>query len=353
MPNPTKPDVTLDRGNVVAFLRHVIAAAEALPRNRLHRRHAIPAGLPLEIWFDDAGEAERLAPRLSGSGVETEGPRTRLYMLSAPSIGCDPLPWWDDAGDANAFHAAVAAAGLHATNPLHARSWQVFDPASGIGVQLARSPDDLPAWFAGAPLRHHLHWLLRQRSGRMVHAATLGLNGRGVLILGNGGAGKSGTTLTGLAAGLQTVGDDYIALDGSAPAIARPLFHLAKQDRTGLTRIPGLAERLAHLPDNWMNKVEFDPASIFPHCFADALQIRAIVLPRIAHAPSPVFGATSHGEAMRALIPTNLHMFPGEPIDGLDYYGGLVRQVPAYRLDLSEQAADNGAALAAFVAALG
>ena len=33
-----------------------------------------------------------------------------------------------------------------------------------IGVQLARSPGDLPAWFAGAPLRHHLHWLLRQRA---------------------------------------------------------------------------------------------------------------------------------------------------------------------------------------------
>ena len=187
----------------------------------------------------------------------------------------------------------------------------------------------------------------------MAHAATLGHDGKGILILGNGGAGKSGTTLAGLAAGLQTVGDDYIALDGSAPAVARPLFRLAKQERAGLRRIPGLAERLAHLPDNWMNKVEFDPASVFPGCFADALAIHAIVLSRIAHVPSPRFSPATHGEAMRTLIPTNLNMFQGEPIDGLDYYGAMVRQVPAYTLDLSDAARDNGAALADFVSALG
>lgn len=357
MPSPSVPDVTLDRRTVVAFLRRILAGAEALPRARLHKRQAAPAGIPLDVWFDDAAEAERLAPRLANIPGDVRGqeqaPRTQLYMLSAHSIGCDPLPWWDDLGDTNAFHATVTAAGLCAANPVHARSWQVLDPITGIGVQLARAADDLPAWFAGAPLRHHLHWLLRRRGGRMAHAATLGHDGKGILILGNGGAGKSGTTLAGLAAGLQTVGDDYIALDGSAPAVARPLFHLAKQDRAGLRRIPGLAERLAHLPDNWMNKVEFDPASVFPGCYADALQIHAILLPRIAHAPSPRFSPAAHGEAMRTLIPTNLNMFQGEPIDGLDYYGAMVRQVPAYTLDLSDAARDNGAALADFVSALG
>lgn len=352
MPSHSGPDPVLDRLSVVAFLRHIISAAEALPRARLHRRQAAPAGIPLEVWFDDAAEAERLAPRLADVAGHDGSPRVRLYMLSAHSIDCDPLPWWDDAGDASAFHATVTAAGLHAANPAHARSWQVLDPLAGIGVQLSRAPDDLPAWFAGAPLRHHLHWLLRRRGGRVAHAATLGRDGKGILILGNGGAGKSGTTLSGLAAGLQTVGDDYIALDGSAPAVARPLFLLAKQDRAGLQRIPGLAERLAHLPNNWMNKVEFDPAAVFPGCFSDALQIHAIVLPRIAHAPSPHLAPAAHGEAMRTLIPTNLNMFQGEPIEGLDYYGSLVRQVPAYTLDLSDKAIDNGTALADFVSAL-
>ena len=49
---------------------------------------------------------------------------------------------------------------------------------------------------------------------RIAHAASLGRDGRGILLLGHGGAGKSGTALAGVAAGLQTVGDDYVALSG-------------------------------------------------------------------------------------------------------------------------------------------
>jgi hypothetical protein len=345
----------IDRHAVVPFLRSVIAAAEALPRAALHRRLAAPAGIPLELWFDNEAEAELLAPRLAH--VEPDAApesRVRLYVLSGASIGYDQLPVWGDAeSEAAEFHAILAAAGLRAAHPAHARAWHTLDLAAGVGMQLANSPADLPAWFAGAPLRQHLHWLLRARGWRIAHAATLGLCGRGILLIGNGGAGKSGTTLAGLAAGLQTVGDDYIALGGSDPAIARPLFRIAKQDRAGLARIPQLAERLAHLPANWMNKVEFDPAIAFPGCFADALQLAAIVMPRLAHAAVPRFLPATAGEAMRTLIPTNLHQFPGEPIDGLDYYGDLVRPLPVHWLDLSDNAADNGAALAEFVASLG
>ena len=346
---------TVGRHSLVPFLRSVIAAAEALPRAALHRRSAAPAGIPIELWFDNEAEAELLAPRLAHLEPDAEREsRTRLYMLSGASIGHASLPAWSGAeNEAAEFHAILAEARLRAAHPAHARAWHVLDLATGIGIQLANSPADLPAWFAGAPLRQHLHWLLRVRGWRIAHAATLGLHGRGILLLGNGGAGKSGTTLAGLAAGLQTVGDDYIALGGTDPAIARPLFRVAKQDRAGLARIPGLAERLAHLPANWMNKVEFDPAIAFPGCFTDALRLDAIVMPRLAHAAVPRFMPATAGEAMRTLIPTNLHQFPGEPIDGLDYYGAVVRPLPAYWLELSDNAADNGAALAEFVASLG
>jgi hypothetical protein len=345
---------TVDRHSLVPFLRSAIAAAEVLPRAGLHRRLAAPAGIPLDLWFDNEAEAELLAPRLADVEPDAgQDSRTRLYMLSGASIGHASLPAWSGAeNEAAEFHPVLAEAGLRAAHPAYTRAWHVLDLAAGVGLQLANSPSDLPAWFAGAPLRQHLHWLLRARGWRIAHAATLGLHGRGILLLGNGGAGKSGTTLAGLAAGLRTVGDDYIALGGTDPAIARPLFRIAKQDRAGLARIPGLAERLAHLPANWMNKVEFDPAIVFPGCFTDALRLDAIVMPRLARAAVPRFMPATAGDAMRTLIPTNLHQFPGEPIDGLDYYGALVRPLPVHWLELSGNAADNGAALADFVASL-
>ena len=340
----------VDRHNLVAVVRAMITAAESLPRERLHRRIAHPAGIALELWFDDEAEADLNTPRLAAAAPDAHGDPTRVYVLTAAGFDAGVLPTWTDtACDAAEFQAIVANAGLRAAYPFRPQEWLALDTAAAVGVQLAHATADLPDWFAGAPLRQHLHWLLQARGARIAHAASVGRDGRGILLLGHGGAGKSGTALASIAAGLQTVGDDYVALNGIAPAVARPLFRIVKQDRAGLSRIAGLAERLAHLPENWKGKVEFDPALLFPGCLSEALQIDAIVLPRIVHAPQPHFEPAGAGEAMRALMRSNLYQFPGEPEDGLAYYGMLLRSVPVHRLALSDSAADNGAALAAFI----
>lgn len=339
----------IDRSTVAGFLRQMLTEAEARPRGELHAREACPSGLPLELWFDSPVLADLYTPRFA-TGVPLPGQRvTRLYVLD--EMGQLPA-WTDTAFEAPAFHALLREHGLRAAYPHQQHVWQALDEAAGIGIHLARSRADLPLWHAGQPLRQHLHWLLRAQGKRIAHAATLGEAGRGILLFGSGGAGKSGTTLSGLAAGLQTVGDDYVALGGAAPAVATPLFRIVKQDRRGLHRHGDLGARTAALPENWMRKVEFDPTTFFPGCFVDALEIRALVLPRVMHAPAPRFVAISGGEAMRALIPTNLMQFPGEPDDGMAYYADLVRRLPAYRLELSADAAQCGAALREFIASV-
>jgi len=350
MPESSPPIAdTIDRHNIVAFVRGAIDRARRLPEGALHRRAASPAGLPLELWFDSAAFADLYAPRFAACEALPAPSVTRLYVLN--HMG--ELPGWNDPDfEPAAFHELLRESGLRAAYPYQQHVWQMLDEATGIGIHLARSPDDLPLWHAGSPLRQHLHWLLRAQGKRIAHAATLGEAGRGIMLLGNGGAGKSGTTLSGIAAGLKTVGDDYVALGGTSPAVATPMFRIVKQDRRGLQRIDGLLQKTAALPDNWMRKVEFDPTAFFPDCFAAALEIRAVVVPRIAHAEQPRFVPISGGEAMRSLIPTNLMQFPGEADDGMAYYAGLLRRVPAYRLDLSSDARQCGDALRTFVGAL-
>lgn len=350
MPESSPPIAdTIDRHNIVAFARGAIDRARRLPEAALHRRAASPAGLPLELWFDSAAFADLYAPRFAACEALPAPSVTRLYVLN--HMG--DLPGWSDPDfEPAAFHQLLRESGLRAAYPYQQHVWQVLDQESGIGVHLARSPEDLPLWHAGSPLRQHLHWLLQQQGKRIAHAATLGEAGRGILLLGSGGAGKSGTTLAGIAAGLQTVGDDYVALGGTPTAVATPLFRIVKQDRRGLAQVGDLQQKTADLPENWMRKVEFDPTAMFPDCFADALEIRALVLPRIARAERPHFAAVSGGEAMRTLIPTNLLQFPGEPDDGMAYYADLVRRLPAYRLELSMDTRKNGDALRAFVGTL-
>jgi hypothetical protein len=55
---------------------------------------------------------------------------------------------------------------------------------------------------------------------------------------------------------------------------------------------------------------------------------------------------------MRTLIPTNLLQFPGEADDGMAYYAGLARRLPAYRLELSADARQCGDALRDFIGTL-
>jgi hypothetical protein len=342
----------LDRSSIVDFLRRMITSAEALPHSALYRRRSSPAGIALELWVDREPEADLYSARLAASIAANSKP-TRIYVLNQDySRFCDDAVWGDDGCDASQFHSIIAEAGLHAAYPFRPHVWLALDLDAAVGVQLTRSAADLPAWHAGAPLRQHLHWLLRARRQRLAHAASLGRKGRGILLLGHGGAGKSGCTLAGLAAGLQTVGDDYLALGGLTPPVARPLFRVVKQDRAGLARLARLPEHVTSMPENWKNKIEFDPSEIFPNCFADMLEICAIVLPRVIHAPRPVFAEVGGGEAMRALMRSNLFQFPGEPEDGMEYYAALLRQVPTYRLDLSDSAADNGASLSDFIDAL-
>lgn len=350
MPDATTiPKTTVDRHGIVDFLRRALAEAEAMPRARLHGRHAQPSGLPLELWFDSAAQADLYAPRLAACAPVPGLAATRIYVQD--SMGQLPS-WIDEAFDAPAFHALLRQAGLRAAYPHQQQVWQVLDTRMGVGIHLARSIEDLPLWHAGSPLRQHLHWLLQVQGKRIAHAATLGENGRGILLFGSGGAGKSGTTLAGVAAGLQTVGDDYVALGGTPQAVATPLFRIFKQDRRGLARVGDLQAKTAAMPENWMRKVEFDPTQFFPGCFVEEMEICAIVLPRIARAETSRFVAIPSGEAMRGLIPTNLMQFPGEADDGMVYYANLLRRLPAYRLELSSDAAECGAALRSFIAGL-
>lgn len=64
--------------------------------------------------------------------------------------------------------------------------------------------------------------LLKRRGLYMVHAAGLALGGRGLLIAGASGAGKTTLALTLLRAGFGFLGDDTIILDADAKALAFP-----------------------------------------------------------------------------------------------------------------------------------
>jgi hypothetical protein len=333
----------------VTWMKNAIASLRQWDRSDFTVRRVTIAGLVLELFFDDAELAEQYCQTLFHTPSSAAN-ATRLFIVTRPEqFGLAvPIPNLSACNEAD-YQGLLDDVGLLATYPHDPRIWRFIDLKVQVGVQISVSRRVLPPWDATAPLRHHLHWLLTSEGNRFSHSATLGRNGKGLVLFGPGGAGKSGTTLSGLAAGLNTVGDDYVALKLRHGAAAQPIYRVVKQDRKGLARIPHLATQTEALRTDWRGKIALDPSVYFPDAFVPQLAIGALVLPSIGQNLQPALRPAKPQEVMLALFTSNLHQFPNEIKAGMRFFGDLVRQVTCFHLDLSPDAARNGAFLRAFI----
>lgn len=169
-----------------------------------------------------------------------------------------------------------------------------------------------------------------------------------MLIAGQGGAGKSGTTLAGIAAGLDSAGDDYVVAALLDRPRAHPAYRLLKQDPAGLARL-GL-DRL--LPDpgplNWQGKHSFDIAALGRGRLR-TLELTAILIPRIAHAARSRLAPASGREAMLALAPSSIFQIQGERLSAPRFFGELARRLPAFHLELGTEPQEIAATIASFL----
>ena len=336
----------------VAYGRSLLAAVAVFDRTRLTCLRLNSADLHFDAFFSDPGYAELCVRNLAlRSRSEASPARVRLYLLDAEGLGWPrPAPWFGERFDRAQLNAALAAAGLRGTYLHDPRVWQFFDPAQGVGVQLLRRPGTWPAWESGGPLRAFLHWMHASDSVSLCHAGTVGVDGRGVLLVGAGGSGKSGTVLAAVAGGLDTAGDDYCLVGQAENAVwARPLFRILKQDPDGVRRAFGgsLADRLD--PLNWQGKHEIHASRLPRDPFVDSLRIVAVVVPRIGGGRTSAFRPLEAARAMRALAPSSAFQLPDGERQGIVFAAALCRRLPCYEMSLSDNAAEIAASLEGFV----
>lgn len=274
-------------------------------------------------------------------------PRAPLYAHSFTLPDGADGHLGDTASGAFGLERRLSAGGLSGALAAPSGMWSFLDPGRGRAVQVLRRPCGWPAWETAAPWRQVLAWAHLAAGRLMVHGATLGHAGHGVLIAGKGGSGKSGTTLAGLMAGLDTAGDDYVLLEpGQELARAWPLYRLAKQDRAGLARL-GLQDR-ADGVENWQGKFEFDIEALGSGRLAP-LSLRAVVLPRITHGARCRFSRVSAREALLALAPSGIFQLVGDAARSLALHAAVLRKLPAYQLELGSDPREIGDAIATFL----
>ncbi|WP_421914960.1 serine kinase [Mesorhizobium sp.] len=273
-------------------------------------------------------------------------------FVAHPGIGTipDPATWGQAHFTPQAFATRLADAGLRGSYFHDLDFWQFYDPHRRVGAQLMRSADSFPPWEPGAPLRAFLHWEYAARGMRLAHAGTLGIDGKGILLAGAGGSGKSGTVVAGLLNGLNSVGDDYVLMDIAGGVSAYPLFATLKQDPKGFRRL-GLQHRLkSQGPLNWQGKHQFLLENIAVQTTPARLDIIALLVPIIGGGGASSIMPVSRKDAMIALAPSGISQMPGERESGFRFFSELTRLLPCYRLSLGTRSEEIAGTISEFLA---
>lgn len=341
-------DLALESADIV---RDWFARANSLAPGRMNAWTRSIGGCEIEFRCADAAMAETIAPRFNRHGGGEGGERFRLDLIETDAFGW-PAPPCD--GASVALHSALADHGISAVvlPSLDAglgAMWVVFDTTSGCGLVVARTRADLPVWAVNAPFSLALHLVFAWRGARFLHGATLGLGGRGALIAGAGGAGKSATTISGLMQGLSTVGDDYVVLEFGDKPTAWPVYRTLKQTPAALDRFPALRERTADIPLNWHGKREFDVDLVRPDSMASRMEIGAILIPRQGGRRATSFEPAQPTAAFSALARSTFSQLPGAGPAGFAHLTRLTRQLPAFHLHLGSDPAEIGGSIRAFL----
>lgn len=189
-------------------------------------------------------------------------------------------------------------------------------------------------WEKGAPLLLIFHWWMASHGRQLVHAAALGTEAGGVLLVGKGGAGKSTTALACLQSALSYAGDDYhlIALD--PVPFAFNLYNTAKVEAARLGDFEHLRDAVANPDDLPAEKAlvflhEYAPEKISP-----GFPIRAVLVPRVTGRRETSVRPASPATALAALAPSTLFQLRERDGNSLALMAELLRRVPSYSLEL-------------------
>ncbi len=267
------------------------------------------------LSVDDAGE-----PDLIIHAWDSACPETDIVA-----------PWDDPDGDVRVDQYDKDFFGVYVGGE---ETLSFYDPASSTGYFWTYDASVLPDWAVGAPLRTILHWFFDAHGIQLIHGAVVGAGGRSALITARSGAGKSTTSLACLCAGMEYLGDDYVAVDSAINGVmAHSLYHTVKLTRGSLAYFPEVAEHVWNKGFAGTEKAVLFAQDMFPESVRTSAALDAVLIPRITGGPTRIVPAGKM-EALIAMAPTSLLQLPLAEANKLAALKAILGSVPCFTLEL-------------------
>jgi hypothetical protein len=203
--------------------------------------------------------------------------------------------------------------------------FNMYDRESGKVLYWIPRAADLPFWEIASPFRMVFHWWARSIGGLLAHAAAVGQEGRGLLLVGKSGSGKSTASLSCLHHGMEFVGDDYVLLTHDPQPVAHSLYSTAKMHAAFLGEaLPAWKGRVAAEigPEN---KAVLFLNETAPDALRPRLELRAVVMPQIADQQQATLAPRPALEGLLALAPSTIFQLPGARREAMSFFSNFMR----------------------------
>ena len=211
----------------------------------------------------------------------------------------------------------------------------VFDPVARTIRTITRSPSELTLYERAKPLLRVLNLSLYECGILITHAALIGRDGRGVLVTGRGGMGKTTTSAVALLRGLEFLSDDFVAVEARADGyFGHMLFNSLMLEQQHIKRLPRLAEIADYPKYKFETKALAHPDGLEGARLQQRLKIVAVLVPAIVDRTEGGLLPLSKGEALRALGPSSVFASPRREKSRFDFYQTMLARLPCYRLEL-------------------
>ncbi len=299
--------------------------------------HYTVAGIGVRLRIAGRVLAEEITPPFDHlkSGASAGKPGLTIDVWDQEETGVEGIPGGKYDGQ-DAFSVLTASSeGRYVAEERNDRmSW--LDRRTCHVVGYMGSAERLYVDERARPFQRLLSVCFNDRKIQLSHSGLVSWEGRGVLFVGMGGAGKTTSSISCLRDGFGYLGDDFVGLE-EAPDGAftgHGIYASCLVTPQHLTRFPDLAPHAGAANHAHEDKSLIYLSRLFPERMERSATISVVALPRVVGADETTFRPASKAEALLALGPSSILILPGGNVRSLEKLAQLVERVPCYWLEL-------------------
>lgn len=231
----------------------------------------------------------------------------------------------------------------------HSGILSMMDLVAGRAICWIRDARTVPPYATSMPMLPLLHWWTQRLGLQLVHAGAVASAGRGALLAGSGGAGKSNTALTCLCAGMEYASDDYCAIDPGPVPAAHSIFCTGRLHAGDAARIPGGSALAPGAVEHPGDKTIFFLNDCMRQRLVAHMPLRVILVPRVGGIAQTTWEPAHGADVCRALAAVTLQQLPGADATALAAISRIVRALPCRFLNLGSDRTTVPAAIRAIL----